>query len=313
MQWGHIKTLFIICFLILNIFLVQQMLEKRENGELAALADTTQTRLETLKANYEGIEENLSEENIMGSYLYLRPRRFSDEDLAGLSSLGNQETALINNRNMLISELEEPVPVPVEGTSEQIESTVKEVALLAENYTFWEHEENSNVLIFFQENESRPVYYNQSALLLVFLNEENEIFQYVQTEMEEVEKEQEEKELTSSVNAVFYLSNLANELLIGDEVTDATLGYHTLTPLPDSVHVLVPSWSILVNNDRNYLVNAVEVGALSRDEMSFLQETLMSYNSMVGTVEEAVPVIKEAKENFETILDTTTWSEENGD
>lgn len=312
MQWGHIKTLFIICFLILNIFLVQQMLEKRENGELAALADTSQTRLETLEANYEGIKENLSEENVMGSYLYLRPRRFDEADLSVLANSGNQNVALVNNQNMLISELEEPVPVPIEGNVEQIETTVKETALLGENYSFWRHEENTNTLIFFQNNENNPIYYNQSALLLVFLNSENEIVQYVQTEMEEIEEEQEDKELISSINAVFYLSSRANELIIGEEVTDATLGYHTLTPLPDSVHVLVPSWSITINNDRNYLVNAVEVGALSRDEMSFLQDTFTSYSSMVGITEEAHPVVEQAKERLDRMLETTTWSEENG-
>lgn len=312
MQWGHIKTLFIICFLILDIFLVLQMIEKREMGDISALESTSNNRMDTLNANYEGTDK-LSEESITDSYLYLSPREFTEADLSVFESEDNQQTALVNNQHMLLSKFEEPVPVPVEGTREQIETAVKDVALLAENYRLWGQEENTDILIFFQENGNKPIYYSQSGLLLVFLNEKNEMVQYVQTEMEKVEEEQEEKELISSVNAVFYLSNVANELLIGDEFTKVALGYHTLISNPDNLQVFVPSWGITVNNNRDYLVNAIEAGALPRDNSSFLKETLTDYRNKMNELEMSNPVVDEVRNQTELILETTTWSEENDD
>lgn len=311
MRWGSIKTLFIICFLILDIYLVLEIVDKRQSEDLSTLEDTP--RIDTLRANFEGFEmlENLSEEEMQASYLSLQPRKFTAEDLQELESAGNQNSTAVSEGNILISEYEEPVAVPSEATNAEMETMIEETAVFADNYTFWEKEDNTNTLIFFQEIADRPLYYSQSALLLVFLNEENEMTHYIQTEMEEDEDwEGEQRSLIQPVDALTYLDNNADDLLFGDEITDAELGHQTLVPLQES-QVYVPSWRIEFNNDKNYLVNAVEGGFQKRDNLSFLRETLTSYNEILSGMEETNETAEEMKIKIQTILETTTWSEEN--
>lgn len=54
MQWGHIKTLFILSFLILNIYLLVQYVDRQQDSERPVLDESKESSM----------EERLESENI---------------------------------------------------------------------------------------------------------------------------------------------------------------------------------------------------------------------------------------------------------
>src|SRR5690625_190845 len=79
MQWGKIKTLFILSFLILNIYLLVQLLEKQEDADKDILERSESTIEEQLKEDQIVIPE-LPEEQAKEPYISVKEKVFEEED-----------------------------------------------------------------------------------------------------------------------------------------------------------------------------------------------------------------------------------------
>lgn len=274
MQWSQIKTLFILSFLILNIYLVVQFIDKKDQADYALLDHKNST-----------IEEKLNNENIVilgelsdtvekEPYISVGQKIFNREDRALFESLSNQQVSFVQNK-FVLSIFKKPVTVP-DGDLALVEGFVKRSFVYPEDYTLWDWNKDLNVLIFFQQKNGRPIYFNQGGIILVFLNNKNEMVFYTQTMLGKEESLQEEKTLITPKRAIEALYN-ANELHFQDEITKVDMGFHTRVPLADGVQVFVPAWKVTVNKERNYFVNAIEGFIFSSDESRFLKEAI-EYN-----------------------------------
>ncbi|WP_163538800.1 two-component system regulatory protein YycI [Gracilibacillus sp. YIM 98692] len=261
MQWGQIKTLFIFCFLILDIFLLHQFINNQES-ELPFLPEYS--REDNLRTNINGLEE-IPEEPTSAEMLYAQRKEIFEETMGEIGELPNQNPIVVDD-HLIISTLDEPVEMEVEGSMETLEDHIWN----GQAYTYYGKDEKSNTLIFFQELE-HPIFFNQSGVLLVQLNEDGDMIRYVQTALEEAEEKPEEEDLIRSIDAVSTLY-YNGKLLSGDEVTDVAIGYHNLLPLPNGVQVLTPTWEIEVNEDKYFFVNAIEGHFASRDKNDFVIE-----------------------------------------
>ncbi len=272
MQWGQIKTLFIICFLILDVFLVQQFFEKREQAQIGLLPDSTiEEQLEAEKITL----GDLPKESIKETYISARRYVFNDEDQKKLDESENQSYELFNDGTILLSELEESVPIDVEASDEDITTKVKNQILYGDNYEYWGHNKESNKLLFFQSYKNNPIFFNESGVVIVFLNEDQEMTRYVQTMLDDFNKTGEKQELIKPKQAAITLFS-RNELYNGDNVSDMNLGYYTLVPLSNGLQVFAPTWKILVNGERQYYVNAMEGQLISMDESTFVEDTIQN-------------------------------------
>ncbi|GAB3053790.1 two-component system regulatory protein YycI [Virgibacillus ainsalahensis] len=276
MQWSKIKTLFILCFLVLNVYLLYQFMQKQDVTDLEVLENqeaSIEDRLEAENITVGDIDMEEKEE----PYISVKPKTFTEEERNQISNLENQESAVIAD-NFLVSYLEDPVSVPEDATAQGIYSIVGPYLLYPEEYEFWEWDEELNALIFFQQKNDRPVYFNQSAVLLVFLNEENEMIFYTQTMLGEAETQTSNRSVKQPRQAIEVLLDW-NELYSGDEVTHVDIGYMTRMPLPDGDQVFAPTYNITVENDseeRNYLFNALEGLPSPQDEKEFYEESIMN-------------------------------------
>jgi len=271
-QWGQIKTLFIICFLILDVFLVQQFFEKREQAQIGLLPDSTiEEQLEAEKITL----GDLPKESIKETYISARRYVFNDEDQKKLDESENQSYELFNDGTILLSELEESVPIDVEASDEDITTKVKNQILYGDNYEYWGHNKESNKLLFFQSYKNNPIFFNESGVVIVFLNEDQEMTRYVQTMLDDFNKTGEKQELIKPKQAAITLFS-RNELYNGDNVSDMNLGYYTLVPLSNGLQVFAPTWKILVNGERQYYVNAMEGQLISMDESTFVEDTIQN-------------------------------------
>lgn len=295
MQWSQIKTLFILSFLILNVYLLIQFIGKLEEENYGIL-----------EYDNASIEQKLKEENIVINslpsgqekepFISVRQKVFSKEDIKKFESHKNQDLAVINN-NFILSLFDKPVAIPHEDEMDIIEGFVKNYFVFPDDYELWSWNKELNALIFFQEKHDRPIYFNKNALILVFLNDDNEMIFYTQTMLGESDPIKEKKDLIKPITAIETLYN-SNELSGGVEITKMEIGFHTRVPTDQGTQVFVPAWKVTVNNEDNYFVNAIEGWVFSSDEIEFLEETMQVYLLKVASMTDNQSI----KEKIEAFL-----------
>ncbi|GGD02415.1 two-component system regulatory protein YycI [Pontibacillus salipaludis] len=278
MQWGQIKTLFILCFLVLDFFLVYQFINKTEQSQLGVLPDTSiEEQLEAEDIQLQNVPENPPKK----TYISAKRYDFKEEDLETLEENDNQNPEVYGN--ILISEFKEPVDIDLEADESKISSIVKDEILFRDEYQYWGYNERWNVLIFFQLREGDPIYYNQNGVVLAFLNEEKDgISRFTQTHLDEIKNTGEEQDLIKPIQAISTLFD-KNKLYSDDTVTKFDIGYYTLVqvPLQNGVQVFSPTWNIHVNEESNYFVNGLEGQYISKDEDEFVNEFIQEMKDSV--------------------------------
>lgn len=301
MQWGQIKTLFILCFLVLNIYLIYQFLEKQNEADLR-VKEAPDASIETRLKNEDIKIGDLPDEEIRESFISVKQEKFTEENKKDIKSLQNQESVVIEDK-LVLSKFEKPIKVPDNAKDTEIATTVKQYVLDGNDYTFWDWNKELNVLILFQKKSGQPVFFNQSGLLLVYLNDKNEMSFYTQTRLSEPDgKNTDKKKLIKAIRAVETLFK-SNKLQSGDKVTKANIGFFTRVPFDNGVQVFVPTWKITVNDERNYFVNALEGYSFPSEDIEFLQTVLSSTKEKVELLDDDVKmkasVLKELTEKLE--------------
>src|SRR5690625_2956775 len=292
MQWSQIKTLFILCFLVLDVYLLFQFFDKQSEADIGVLErqdSPIEEQLEAENIKVPKLPEDVSDE----SFLSIKMKTFIEDELKKLKNFKNQE-AIVLNSNFILSGFKDPVSLPSSGTKDKIESLVKKSILFSEEYKFWSWNKDMNVLIFFQEKAERPIYFNQNGMILVFLNDDNEMIFYTQTMLGEAEPRAEKKTLIKPIKAIETLYK-ANELRSGDEITKVDIGFHTRVPLENGIQVFVPTWKVSINDEKEYFVNAIEGFVFSGDENKFLTDVI---TTDIGSINQ----LKDRKELKESIL-----------
>ncbi|RDW15216.1 hypothetical protein CWR48_19510 [Oceanobacillus arenosus] len=293
MQWGHIKTLFILSFLILDIYLLVQFVQKQEEADNGILANRELSFEDQLKAENITIPKLETREIEKEPYISVSQRILTKEDLQPLMANKGLHTEVIDNY-FIVSQLEDPLPIEQDTSGEKISEIVKSYLLFPEQYTYWGWNKDLNVLIFFQKINDRPVYFNQNGLVLAFLNESNEITHLTQTLLGEVAPQGELQTLIQPIRSIEALYNRgylnADEKVTGDVV----LGYYAR--LTEGNPVFAPTWKVSVNGEnnggRNYFVNAIEGLASPGNEIDFLISTIDSDEKKIITLNNDSEVIQ---------------------
>lgn len=270
MQWSQIKTLFILSFLILNIYLLIQFIEKQGQADLSLIERHESTIEEQLESDNISVP-SLPEEQEKEPFISVRQKVFNDEDLDKFDQIDDQEPYLLTS-NFILSVFKKRIEIKEDSPTKDIEEMIRSKMIYPEEYSFWNWNKEMNVLIFFQKKNDRPIYYNRNGMILVYLNDDNETMFYTQTMLGDADARQDKKSLIEPLKAIETIYD-AQELRPGDKVTKVEMGFHTRVPLANGVQVFVPTWKVTVNKDENYFVNAIEGFSFSGDEWIFLKET----------------------------------------
>lgn len=276
MHWGQIKTLLILSFFILDIYLLTQLMEKKELSDIAIWEEQSSSIEEQLEAESIKVAElpdNESEE----SFISVKQHYFDEKDLKEYKNNVKQDTFIFNN-DLIISILDKPVTIKTTSTKSQISEKFADIAYYSDEYAYWNWNKDLNVIIFFQNKMDRPVYYNQNGLVILYLNDDNEVEYYAQTMLGEAEPLAEKQKLIKPIRAIETLYN-DNELHAGDDIDSVKIGFHTRVPSESGVQVFAPIWKVNVNNEKNYFVNAIEGFIFSTEEQEFI------YNVMENTID----------------------------
>ncbi|KGX94042.1 hypothetical protein N781_00345 [Pontibacillus halophilus JSM 076056 = DSM 19796] len=277
MQWSQIKTLFIVCFFLLDCFLIfQYVTNTSEPGVLQRTTKAWEQQQIDIEGDLPSVEEK--------SYIRATPHLFTDEEEKELNEPDNQSVTVANGDTlrMMFNEplelnLEEDQPTPNFDN-------LKNYFFMNENteYVYWGWNEKHNALLFFQTFEGTPIYFNESATVVVHLNEENNAVELTQTMLENVESAGDQQPLISPESALETLW-LKSDLLDGDVVNEVSLGYYNGTTDKNGEKIFFPTWKIAINDDGRYFVHSVDNARITINEDEFLEEALQKYNDYFKT------------------------------
>lgn len=250
MDWSKIKTIFILTFLILDVYLLFQFMKTRDANKYEIITEAS--IVDKLKAD-EIQYENLPKVPIKDQYLSATPKMFTREDT---EKLKGQASILKESSATLQVTLEKPIELKAKFEPAELTPFVKENVLYGDQYQFWEKNDKKNTITYFQQYENMPLYENVSGMITFHIDSDNQIYYYEQTYLEDIEKLTAEEEILPPLKALEALHQ-KGVLKPKSKITKIEPGYSTLIQLAAS-QVLAPTWRFVVDDKESLFVNAFE-------------------------------------------------------
>lgn len=250
MDWSKIKTIFIITFLILDVYLLYQFMKIRDANKYEIITEATiEDKLEADEIHY--IE--LPKTPIKNQYLSAKPKVFSKDDIAKLKG----QTPLLKDPGTTLQViLEKPIQLNSKFESAELTPFIKGNILYGEHYQFWEKDDKEKKITYFQQHENKPLYENISGMLTFYYDSANQIISYEQTYLEGIEKLTAQEDILQPLKAIETLHQ-KGVLEPKSDITKIEFGYSTLIQLAAS-QALAPTWRIVVDDQESLFVNAFE-------------------------------------------------------
>jgi regulatory protein YycI of two-component signal transduction system YycFG len=266
-DWSKTKTIFIVVFAILNVFLFSLYME-RTNGfeKLQVYGETSiEARLSGDDITYGNLPEIKEASYIAGE---LKP--VSPTELRELSG----QTAKIEDGHTLISVLEEPFSLETSDGKLDFDDFLEGYVMNSKDYKLWKVNEEDRTATFFQKVNGGTIFYNEDSTLTVHWNSDREAIRYEQNMLYELKEINEKKTLNTPLQAISALSR-SRDLKPGSDVKEVELGYSQLLQLTQK-QVLVPTWHIHVQLDdgtsADHFVNAVDNKILDKLSEPIIEE-----------------------------------------
>ncbi|WP_307893005.1 two-component system regulatory protein YycI [Bacillus swezeyi] len=248
MEWNRTKTIFIIVFLILDIFLAFQYFDKRRINQFPILEKSTLQ--EDMKADHISYG-NLSKESSKGSSISAQKRIFKESEIKSLK--GQKPKPLMNMSKgdpvtEIKMEFDNPIALPKTDIKTKAREIVNQEIIDGSKYKFWKIDKAQNQIIFFQTYNGNYIFQdrqnnanNEMGEVVLYFNDKNEVVSYKQSMLQEI-KEVKTENLISAVGAVEALY-YPDYLKKYSKIKSAELGYFTQYPLA-SAQIFVPVWRI---------------------------------------------------------------------
>ncbi|PEJ58663.1 transcriptional regulator [Bacillus sp. AFS002410] len=260
MDWSRIKTIFILTFLVLDIFLAIQFYQKRSSDQFDTMAESSiEEQLKENDITYVTLPKNTLKE----SYISGNSKDFSKKVMADRKG---QDIQIY--KDVLQSELKKPVPIAENNRTLFLENFVKEYVWNGNSYHYCQTDQNTKTIYFCQTYKDRLIYNISSSVVILNYNDKNEIYGYKQKFLENLKEMVDKKNVQEALPAIKAIENLyvKDELKPSDRITKIDFGYYTVIPLSTGVKFIAPAWHIVVNEHQDYFVNAIEGQIIKMDK-----------------------------------------------
>lgn len=267
MDWKKTETIFIIAFLILDIFLLVLFIDSRMSSSPTPLVSQT-------------LEEKLKSENITygkipsspekGSYLTTEPISFTQKDI---NDLKGQKISVLNADQRIYSVLNKPVKIDPDKYGADLMPFLKSDVFEGDRYTYWGYDADRHEMTFNQKIDGRPVLFNTNGQIVFNLNKDNEVISYRQTMLGDTQMFDEKDDVISGTDALEVLHQ-HGDLKQNSKIVNTTLGYYNLVSLPSS-DVYLPVWAFEVKHDKQttfFLVNGLEGSVINTNDAQTNEE-----------------------------------------
>jgi regulatory protein YycI of two-component signal transduction system YycFG len=263
MEWSKTKTIFILAFLILDIFLAIEFFELRGKTDYAVIQKaTTKDQLAAEGIVYGKLPEDIGQ----GFYITAKSKDFTLDEV---SKIKNQTLVLTNSSisgdsfRTLNMQLKEPFPLPDVNVESKVNQFLMENVISGELYHYWYTDEESKSIICIQQYKNQNIFQTKDdhiGMVIFFVNDDNEIFAYEQSLLNNIKEVEEKEAAVPALKAIEALYN-KNYLKANSEIKLIEYGYYTHIPLSNQ-QILAPTWHIIVETDdkkrEDYYVNALE-------------------------------------------------------
>ncbi|WP_445489220.1 two-component system regulatory protein YycI [Niallia sp. 03133] len=253
MDWSKIKTIFIIAFFVLDIYLIYEYTDIKKSQS------TTNREEEPVENTlaYWGITYDASKfpkELKKGHYISAKSKTFSYDEVKQLEKeILKGQTVSISESNILKSELEKPLALKGTFKPEDLTAFIQKHIWHGDQYRFWE--KTGNTITFYQIYDGKILYQNVNGKLTFHLNEQNKVVSYQQTFLEGFKEVEKQETLTRPVDAIYLL--FKNTYIKSEaEIKNVEMGYYSQQF--SSTQLLSPTWRVIVNSGENLFIKAFE-------------------------------------------------------
>ncbi|AQY52126.1 hypothetical protein PWEIH_10173 [Listeria weihenstephanensis FSL R9-0317] len=262
MDWKKTETIFIIAFLILDIFLLVLFIDSRmASSPTPLVSQTLDEKLKSENITYGKIPSNPE----TGSYLSTEPIAFSQSDI---DTLKGQKINLQNGNQRIFSFLTKPVKIDPEKYGADLAPLLKSDIFKGDKYIYWSYDKDKYEMTFNQKIDSRPVLFNTDGQIVFHLNKNNEVVSYTQTMLGDTQLFDNQDDVISGTDALEVLHQ-HGDLKQNSKILNTTLGYYNLVSLPSS-DVYLPVWAFEVKHDKKttfLLVNGLEGSVINTNDV----------------------------------------------
>lgn len=250
LDWSKTKSIFIMVFLVLDIFLLYQFLEKKDNYQFEYFSEATiEDRLQREEITY----KSLPKQNVKEQFLIAQSKVFKKEDTANLI---NQKVNVLE-QTKLLGTFDKPISISKNVQSSELEKFVAKYMLFGSEYRYWDHGETNGEIIFYQTWDNKMFFNNSKGKITLFLDKDNQVISYEQTYLENLEETNEEKDLVPAIKALEALYE-NDDIEPKSDVSKVELGYYNSLQTTSVSHLLVPVWRVVVNDEIDLFVNAID-------------------------------------------------------
>ncbi len=239
MDWSKSKSIFIIVFLILNIFLYTQYINVYTQGQKVEILSekTTEAKLRDDNISYIPLPDPV--DNV--SYLSGKMRNFKENELPSNDLV---DIKIIND-NIAMAMVKKRVALNESVNATNLKEFVKNYVHEGDKYVLWKIYDEQQYALYFQTINDRTLYYNSSGYVKVYWNDYNEIYAYEQTMLEKFEQLEKKASTIPPIQALQALYS-RNLLKPDSRIIDMNLGYSTLVQLTQTL--FAPTWEVRVEN-----------------------------------------------------------------
>lgn len=273
MRWSHIKTLFILSFLILNVYLLYQFISKQDEMNIPELDTSNMDLDEELRDENITISADVNFEVPELSYISSAQKKFTGSEINDLNDNKHINAEKSLDSQLLIAEFSSPLKIPDNPDEETLSRLISPYILNAFDFTFGAWDDDLNIIVFFQNKERHPIYLNRHAMLTFYVNDNNEITHYTQTMLGDTDTQ---GSPTLNTPKIAISSLLQGRYLNAeDDITDVSYGYYSrIAEAEDGTQVFAPTYKITVDGERDYFVNAAESTTYSGNYKEYLVKML---------------------------------------
>lgn len=243
MDWGRAKTILILSFLLLNLFLGYLLWEGKQQetiqGHISQLQiDELKLRLHQAGIVYE--EAALGEDMPEMSNIKVLVNALNE------SAFDSSVEAIQWDGHMLEVVLKEPIPLLDGGSAQEYDSIYETFVTNYEQYHYDPYLSTTAMRVYTQWLQQYPVY---SSRLQIMLHDDGWTG-YRQTHYIEEEKGASRRVISAYTALAVILEN--GQLQTGEAIKHVQLGY-TIERLDANVQFLVPAWRVVHTNGIHYI------------------------------------------------------------
>ncbi|CAN2251755.1 WalRK two-component regulatory system regulator WalI [Bacillus inaquosorum] len=280
MEWNKTKSIFIVAFLILDIFLGYQFFQKWQatSKEYEVIKNDVEHDMKADHITYEGLNKEATE----GYRITANQKTFTKEEIEALKDQKPLMDMPSDDHKVtsLKMKFTNPIALSKKNIEDDAQTLVSSNIQDGEKYKLWKVDKSKKEIIFFQTYEGHYIYQktdnssNMIGQVVLHLNAKNEVVSYDQTTLETFKQIQKESLITEmdAVELLYYQNQLKEYCTI----KSVKFGYVAQYPLT-STQVLAPVWRITVEYDKKvngekktvqeyFTVNALESTILDTDQ-----------------------------------------------